>query len=66
MIAVDSSRQKKLDADLKTIDEIKFAGQSKNVYGLNADGPEYMFIIFILENIKETPLEPTQRRVAVL
>lgn len=38
MIAVDSSRQKKLYADLKAIYEIKFAGQSKNVYGLNADG----------------------------
>ena len=49
LIAVDVRRQKELDADPKTIQQIEFFGQLKN-----ADGTQSIFIIKILEKIKET------------
>ena len=53
LIAVDLSRQIELDADPKEILQIEFAGQSKNVDGINADGTQSMFILTVLEKIKE-------------
>ena len=51
LIAVDLSRQKELDADLKSIQQIEFVGQLKK---LNADdNVKSMFIFTILEKIKE-------------
>ena len=49
LIAVDVRRQKELDADPKTIQQIEFFGQLKN-----ADGTQSIFIFKILEKIKET------------
>ena len=53
LIAVDLSRQIELDADPKEILQIEFVGQSKNVDGINADGTQSMFILTVLEKIKE-------------
>ena len=58
LIAVDLSREKELDADLKAIQQIEFVEQLKNVdndyNAIDADGTQSMFILSILENIKET------------
>ena len=54
LIAADLSRQKELDADPKAIQQIEFDGQLKNVDGINADGTQSMFVLTILEKIKET------------
>ena len=52
LIAVDLSSQKELDTDPKSIEQIEFVGQLKNVAGINADGAESMFILTILEKIQ--------------
>ena len=65
-MAVDLSRQKELDADAKAIQQIKFVGQLKNVDGMNADRAESIFILTILEKIKETRLKLPQGSVTVL
>ena len=44
----------------------KFVGQLKNADGINADGTQNMFILTILEKIKETGLKFSQRRRTVL
>ena len=49
LIAVDLSSQKELDTDSKSIEQIEFVGQLKNVDGINADGTESMFLLTILE-----------------
>ena len=51
---VDFSRQKELDADPKAIQQIEFVGKLKNTDGVNADGTQSMFVLTILEKIKET------------
>ena len=56
LIAVDLRRQKELDADPKTIQQIEFVGQLRNTEGVNADGTQSMFVLTILEKIKETRL----------
>ena len=56
------SKQKELDA----IQEIEFVGQLKNVDCINADGTQNMFILTILEKMKETRLTFSQRSVTVL
>ena len=66
MIAVDLSSQKELDADPKAIQQIELIAQLKNIDGINADAAESMFILTILEKIKETRLKFPQRSVAVL
>ena len=38
LITVDLSRQKGLDADPKTIPQVEFVGQLKNVDGQNVNG----------------------------
>ena len=65
------SRQKKLDADLKTIQQIDFFEQLKKLDSngnaiLNADDEQSMFVLTILEKIKETQLTFSQRSLTVL
>ena len=64
--AVDLSRQKELHTDPKAIQEIDLVGQLKNTDDVNADGTESMFVLTILEKIKETRLNFSQGRVTVL
>ena len=47
------SRQKELDADPKATQQIEFVGQLKNTDGINADAKQSMFILTILEKIRE-------------
>ena len=61
LIAVDLSRQKKLDADPKAIQQIEFVGQLKKIDAEdNATDAGYsdqsMVVLIILENITETRL----------
>ena len=58
MIVVDSSKQQALDADPKTIQQINFTA--------NLDRAENTRIYFILEEVKETVLNFSQRTVKVL
>ena len=66
LIAVDLSRKNELDADIKTIQQIKFVEQLDMVDGINADRIQSMFILTILENIKDTRLNIPQSSVTVL
>ena len=65
LIAVDLSRQKELNPDPKSIQQIEFFGQLKN-----PDNPivgnESMFVLTILEKINGTRLKFSQESVAVL
>ena len=54
------SQQKELDADPKAIQQIELAGQLKNTDGVNADGEQSMFVLTILEKIKEARLKFSQ------
>ena len=65
-LKINSSWQKELDADPKTIQRIEFVGKFKNVDGINDDGTEYMFVSTMLEKIKETSLKFSQGSVTVL
>ena len=52
LIAVDLSKQKDLDADLKTIQQIeKNVNNDQNA--VNADGAQNMFVLTILEKSKK-------------
>ena len=70
LIALDLSGEKELDADPKATQQIKFIGQLKYLddyyNAINADGTQNMFILTILEKIKETRLRFCQGSVAVL
>ena len=61
LIAVDLSRQKELDADPKAIQQIEFVGKLKKLdaYGnaTDAGNDQSMFVLTILEKIKETRLK---------
>ena len=59
------SRQKELDADPKSMQEIEFTGKL-NDDDVNPDGAQSMFILTILEKIKETRLKFFQGRATVL
>ena len=59
------SQQKELDADPKAIQQIELAGKLKNTDGVNADGEQSMFVLMILEEIKEARLKFSQGSVAV-
>ena len=47
-------RQKELDADPKTVQQIEFVRQLKNINCINADGAVSMFVLTISWKIKET------------
>ena len=64
-IAVDLSRQKELDADPKAIQQIEFIGQLQNAVNETVAN-ESMFVLTILEKIKETRLKFSQGSVTVL
>ena len=65
LIAVDLCRQKELDADPKRIQQIEFVGQLKKLED-DDDDAESMFILTILEKIKEARLKFSQESVTVL
>ena len=65
LIAVDISRQKELDADPKAILHIEFFRKLQKLNIAN-NNVEYMFILTILEKIKETRLNFSQGSVTVL
>ena len=70
LIAIDLRRQKELDADPKAIQQIGFVGQLKELDAedntTDADNDQYMFVLTILEKIKEARLKFSQRGVTVL
>ena len=66
LIALALRIQEELDDDQKTIQQIEFAGQLKNVDGINADETQSMFILTILEKINETRLKFSQGSITVL
>ena len=53
------------DADPKAFQQIEFFGQLKNVDGVNTDGTQSMFVLTLLEEIKETRLTFSQGSVSV-
>ena len=53
------------DADPKAFQQIEFFGQLKNVDGVNADGTQSMFVLTLLEEIKETRLTFSEGSVSV-
>ena len=57
LIVVVLSRRKESDVDPKTIKQIEFVRQSLNKNYINADGAESMYILTILEKIKEMRLK---------
>ena len=65
LIAVDLIRQIELDADPKAIQQIEFFEQLKNPDS-EIVPDESMFVLTILEKIKETRLKLFQRSVTVL
>ena len=71
LIAIDLSRQKKLDADPKVIQQIEFVGRLKKLDDDDnatdeTGNDQYMFVITILEKIKETRLKFYQGSKTVL
>ena len=63
--AVDLSRQKELDVDPKAIQQIEFVGQLKNLDADDnatdaGDNDQSMFVLTVLEKIKETRLRFSQ------
>ena len=61
LIAVDSSRQKELDANPKAIQQIEFVGQLKKLDNTNANA-ESMSILMVLDKIKDGKSEDGKRR----
>ena len=64
LMAVDLSRQKVLDAYPKSIQQIEFVGQLKKVNNA-INNPESIFILMILEKIKEKRLKLSQGSLTV-
>ena len=60
------SRQKEFDPDPKAIQQIEFVRQLKNIVGVNADGAQSMFVLTILEKVKEIRSKFSQESVTVL
>ena len=58
LIAIDLSKQQKLDADPKAIQQINFTG--------NLDRAEGLTMFFIIEEAKETVLDFSKETVKVL
>ena len=65
LTAVDLSRQKELDVDPKTIQQIELGRQLNSVDGTNADGAKSMFIFTISKKIKEERLKLSPRSITV-
>ena len=59
-IAGDLSKQNDLDLYANAIQRLELIGQLKNTGGANADGAQSMFVLTILEKIKETRLKFSQ------
>ena len=59
-------REKQLDGDQKAIQQMQFVGQLENVDGINAAATQSIFVLPILENIKETILKVFQGSLTVL
>ena len=51
------SRQKEFDADPKATQQVEFVGPLKSNDGINADGTYSMFVLAILQKIKEMRLK---------
>ena len=66
LIAFDLSRQKELDSDPNANEQIELVGQLKNVDGINSNRAESIFVLTILEKIKETILTFSQGSVTVI
>ena len=70
LIAADFSRQKELDADPKSIQQLEFVGKLKklddNDNGADGGHDQSMFVLTILEKIKEIRLKISQGSVTVL
>ena len=70
LIAVVLSRQKELDADPKAIQQTEFVGQLKKLddddNGTDASNDQSMFLLTILERIKQKRLKFSQGNVTVL
>ena len=58
-------RRKELDADPKVIQQIEFVGQLKNLENAIVAN-ESMFVLTVLEKIKETRLKFSQGSITVL
>ena len=65
LIAIDISRQKELDIDPKAIQQIQFVGKLK-ISDNEIVANESMFVLTILEKIKEARLKFSEESVAVL
>ena len=65
LVAVDLNKQKELVADPKAIQQIDFVGQLKNTDDTTITN-EAMFVLTIIEKIKEKRLKFSQRSVTVL
>ena len=63
---VDLIRQKELDAGTRAIQQIELVRQLRNTDSENADGTKTIFLLKILEKIKETRLTFSEGSVAVL
>ena len=65
-MAVDLSRQKELDSDPKTIQQIEFVSQLKNAKEANTDSTQSMFLLTILEKNFKKRQKFSQGSVTVL
>ena len=63
---VDLNRQKEIDTDSKAIQQIEIVEQLKNTNGVNADGTQSMFVVTVLEKVKERRLQFSQESVTTL
>ena len=71
LIVIDLSRQKELDADPKAIQQVEFVGQLKKLDANDspadtASNDQSMFVLTILEKIKEMWIKVSQGTVTVL
>ena len=71
LIVIDLSRQKELDADPKAIQQVEFVGQLKKLDANDspadtAGNDQSMFVLTILEKIKEMWIKFSQGTVTVL
>ena len=64
--AVDLNRQKELYVDFKATQQIEIIGQLKNSDCVNADGIQSVFVLIILEKMKERRLQFSQESVTTL